>query len=443
MDYSGYRIIEEGAGEGGFGRVDKAEHIELERLVALKHLDPLFKDNPTPQDIERFRREAKTLAKFSHPNIPAIYDIKFDQKAGAFTIIFEWIEGPTVRQFLMDRGTMSVDQVRRWFPQVCSALTQSHERGIIHRDVKPSNLILTPNLETCYLVDFGIALEQSDVDRITGSSPIGTAGYMSPEQEACAELGPESDMYALGVVLYECLAGHRPAVGGYQPLSVMNEAIPPGVDELVHSCLANQEDRLASAEEFADRLGRALTPNPSLSTTLANGPLHEVQAALSQMQPSEYAELPVGQKLLVVSRVRSLIEADLTHMQKAVASLLTELVRVAFSTRTEDYTFIITEALRYGYEVSYGENWRGNPPLREAVTGVALECPGSIHVLVADAVLALVDKEPNGSEEAWYYNSLRVLLQNLLANPHCAEEHATRIVGQVDKASDRARELRE
>ena len=161
MDYSGYRIIEEGAGEGGFGRVDKAEHIELERLVALKHLDPLFKDNPTPQDIERFRREAKTLAKFSHPNIPAIYDIKFDQKAGAFTIIFEWIEGPTVRQFLMDRGTMSVDQVRRWFPQVCSALTQSHERGIIHRDVKPSNLILTPNLETCYLVDFGIALEQS------------------------------------------------------------------------------------------------------------------------------------------------------------------------------------------------------------------------------------------------------------------------------------------
>lgn len=439
-----YRVVEEGAAEGGFGRIDKAEDIELARSVALKHLDPLFSGDLDARDIDRFRREARTLAALSHPNIPAIYDVRFNEDDQKFTIIFEWIEGVTVRDFLTERGTMDLDQVGRWFPQICSALAHAHSAGITHRDVKPSNLIITPNLETCYLVDFGIALRETDLQRLTDSSPVGTAGYMSPEQEEGLEVGSESDVFSLGVVLYECLAGRRPDLGGYRPLTGLNESIPPAFDDVVRDSLADRSVRIADVSTFSHRVSEALRPNPSLPDILANGSLHELRTVLSEMDPNRYGEMTVAQRMLVVSRVRSVIDSGIDHMASAVASLLAELVRLAHRGRTEDYEYVIAKGLHYGFEYPYGEAWHGDTKLRDALNRVALHSDGRAHGTVSDKFLAHLGDDPwSEPRESWYYHSCRILFQNLLANPHCPEDHAERLGEALTAVEELVRRERE
>lgn len=125
-----YQIERATVGEGGFGRIDKAIDTELDRPVAIKTLDPLFRASPSDTDVERFRREAKALARLSHPNIPAIYDVDFAPESGQFRIIFEWVEGSTLRQYLQDRGVLSLDETRTYFSSICSALGHAHERGL-------------------------------------------------------------------------------------------------------------------------------------------------------------------------------------------------------------------------------------------------------------------------------------------------------------------------
>jgi serine/threonine protein kinase len=125
---SRYEIVEASAGEGGFGRVDRAFDTTLERPVAIKTLDPLFKTSPSNDDIERFRREAKSLAQLSHPSIPAIYDVQFSPGTNEFRIIFEWIEGNTLRHHLQDRGVMTLSEARELFSTMCSALDHAHQK---------------------------------------------------------------------------------------------------------------------------------------------------------------------------------------------------------------------------------------------------------------------------------------------------------------------------
>jgi serine/threonine protein kinase len=176
----------------------------------------------------RFSREAKTLASLSHPHIPAIYDVVFPENNGEFKLIFEWIEGITVREFLNTRGVMSLEQISKWFANICSALEHAHRNGIIHRDIKPANLVITTDMEACYLVDFGVSLRQSDLQRLTPSNYlVGTPGYISPEQQKGEELDASSDIYSLAIVLYECLAGQLPRVGEYHALNTINVAVPP------------------------------------------------------------------------------------------------------------------------------------------------------------------------------------------------------------------------
>lgn len=198
-----YKIIKVAAGEGGFGRIDKAYDTQLERDVAIKVLDPIFKIEPTKTDIERFLREAKALTKLSHPNVPAIFDVIFNQDQKDFKIIFEWIEGISIREYIKDRHLFTLKEAHIFFKQICSAISHAHEAGIIHRDIKPSNLIITPDLDSCYLVDFGISLNASNLEGLTGGTPIGTPGYMSPEQEKGEEITFSSDIFQLGILLYE------------------------------------------------------------------------------------------------------------------------------------------------------------------------------------------------------------------------------------------------
>lgn len=184
-------------GVGGFAKIIKGRDNVLERDIAIKSLDPLataFSDT----EQERFRREARILARLSHPNIPAIYDVEFG--LGKFSIIFQFIDGTNLRQLIESEGPSQLVEVRLWFHQIASALEYAHSLGIIHRDIKSDNIIITRDRESAYLVDFGIAVSAEDAKKLTRSGfVIGTPGYMSPEQQAGDDLDTRTDIYSFGV----------------------------------------------------------------------------------------------------------------------------------------------------------------------------------------------------------------------------------------------------
>jgi len=420
-----YKIVKAAAAGGGYGLVDKAIDNELEREVAIKTLDPLFSAEPSAKDIERFRREAKALARLSHPNIPAIYDVQFSEDSHEFRIVFEWIEGQTLREHLQTNGVLSLENARQLFSRVCSALSHAHGHNIIHRDIKPSNIILSPDLLSSYLVDFGIALRQDDLSSLTGGSPIGTAGYRSPEQERSENLTLASDIFSLGIVLYECLAGSRPPVGGYRPLSIVNESIPPSVDALIREAISEDpERRPATASAFSERLTESLRPHGDFTTTLAEGSLHEIQLALNAMDTVSFSTLPAGQRVFLVTRLTDLTRVDEERLRPAVASLLAELVRLAQEMKPKSYATIVENTFEYGYEKQYGENWWGNSPARQALNSVALHCGRDAQSLIADVVLGRVAGAGFSEKQRWYFHELRTLLQNLLTNPACPDDKA-------------------
>lgn len=434
---SRYSIEIKSVGQGGFGVIDKAVDHALERSVAIKTLDPLFKTNPSPDDKERFRREAKVLASLSHPNIPSIYDVYLPSDESEFKIYFQWIDGITIRDHLQTVGVLTLDQVRNWFANICSALTHAHSRQIIHRDIKPSNLIITKDLESCYLVDFGIALRATDLQRLSGTSTIGTPGYMSPEQERGEDLTPCSDLFSLGVVLYECLAGSKPTVGKYTPLNTINETIPSTIDDLVRKCLLEKSSRLQTAMEFYDHLKNALRPRASFSVVLSQGSLADVHVSLTQMSPEDFSNLPKGQRTLIISRLKDLIRVNAQFMLNPIASLLSELVRLVYFSPTTDYPFIIEQALKFGYETEYSTGWRGNSGIRNTLNSISLICHPESHRIITQKTLAhWTNIDGIREKDSWYRHDLRDLLQNLLANNQCPDDISGDIADKLDRLNE-------
>jgi serine/threonine-protein kinase len=428
-----FEIVQPDAGEGGFGRVHRARDVELERDVAIKVLDPIFKLEPSAADRERFRREAKTLARLSHPNIPAIYDVIFDETLKDFRIIFEWIDGPTLAQHLKDRGVLGLDQASRVFGNICSALEHAHSKSIIHRDVKPSNIVMISNADACVLVDFGVSFNSDELTRLTSSHGIGTPGYMSPEQEKGGDLTPASDVYGLSILLYECLSGTRPAVGEYRSLESMNESIPPAIDALVEAGLrADPATRIPTPAEFLLRLTKALEPHANFMTTLTSGSLYEIQAALGAMSPSSFGRLPLGQRLAIMVRIKDLIRVNDPRLQNAVASLLSVLVRVSHGSRVGDFALVFEQALVFGFERQYSDVWTGSAPLRDALIRVAPVLEAEMHRAACATILPHLDSQDLGEKDRWYFHDLRVMLQNLLANPACADDDAEKLVSHLD-----------
>jgi serine/threonine-protein kinase len=163
--------------------------------------------------------------------------VDFEEKR--FLIVFQFIDGQNLKEIIGSSGPVPIATARNWFHQIASALDYAHSLGIIHRDVKPENIIITPSRESAYLVDFGIAITAQDRKRLTHFGYVmGTPGYMSPEQQAGEEVDGRSDIYSLAVTLYETLAGKPLRVAPtYEPLSAMNETIPPQIDDLILACL--------------------------------------------------------------------------------------------------------------------------------------------------------------------------------------------------------------
>jgi serine/threonine-protein kinase len=259
-------------GSGGMGTVHRAVDTRLGRVVAIKILrgGPLADEETA---LARMRSEARLAASIHHPGVAQVYDFAEDTSSteGLSFIVMQLVEGESLAAVLRERGPLPVEQVRSIVEQVAESLRVAHEAGIVHRDLKPANIMLTPQGRTV-LVDFGIAHSAVSEPLTATGSLLGTADYLSPEQASGRPATPRSDLYALGVVAYECLTGESPfrretSIG--TALAHLNDDLPePGDDvpadvrELIASL--TQKDparRPADAAEVVRRArGGARTP---------------------------------------------------------------------------------------------------------------------------------------------------------------------------------------
>jgi TolB-like protein/Tfp pilus assembly protein PilF/predicted Ser/Thr protein kinase len=254
-----YRILEK-IGQGGMGVVYKAEDTKLKRTVALKFLRPGFARDP--EIPARFVQEAQAAAALDHPNICSVYEIN---EAGDRTYIaMAYVDGRSLRQRI-ESGPLGVDEAANIAVQVAEGLREAHERGIIHRDVKPGNIMLTEK-GLAKIMDFGLAKISSGKDLTETAAILGTAVYMSPEQAAGKKVDYRTDIWSLGCVLYEMLAGRRPFEAGHdqavihailneeaQPISVLRKDIPTEIEMILRKCL--QKDPRNRYQDAAGLIG--------------------------------------------------------------------------------------------------------------------------------------------------------------------------------------------
>jgi len=253
-----YEILEI-LGEGGMAFVYKARDMQLERFVAIKTLKPNYVNQET--FVDRFKREAKTAANLNHPNIVQIFDWGIEEEP---YFVMEYIEGNTLTSIIAKNRTISLSDILFIGAQVSSGLHAAHQKGLVHRDIKPGNIMITPDGKV-KVTDFGIVSLQNEESDITKTGSIlGTASYISPEQAQGKPVSIESDLYSLGTVLYELIAGKAP-FSGDSPIStatkhltekpekpsVFRRDLPKGVENAILKLLEKATyDRFKSAEDL-------------------------------------------------------------------------------------------------------------------------------------------------------------------------------------------------
>jgi eukaryotic-like serine/threonine-protein kinase len=270
--YSGRYEVTHLVARGGMAQVYRAVDLQLDRPVALKVLFPELSVDRT--FVERFRREAQAAANLSHPNIVPVFD--WGQDDGAYFIVMEYVDGRPLSAVLRDPEPLPPNQIAAVGAGVAAALSYAHRHGVIHRDVKPGNVLLTPDGDV-KVTDFGIARAVNTEESLTQTGAVmGTAAYFSPEQAEGKGVDARSDIYSLGVVLYEMAAG-RPPFTGDSPVAVaskhvrdvpalpreVNPAVPLALEAVVMKAMAkNPDDRYANAEELRADLLRFADGRP-------------------------------------------------------------------------------------------------------------------------------------------------------------------------------------
>ncbi len=297
----------------------------LDRDVALKVLRNQYANDE--EFVERFRREARSAASLSHPNIVPVYD-RGDTEDGSHYIAMEYVPGGTLKERLDERGPIEPGRALAATAQVAEALWAAHERGVIHRDIKPQNILLT---ETGHLkvTDFGIARAASAVTISATNAVFGTAGYLSPEQALGEPATPRSDLYSLGIVLYEMLTGTVPyradnpvavcmkhVTEPLRPPRKLDPTIPAAVDALVAKMLAKDPaDRPASAPELLNDIesvrGGTPPPLPASRTGTPRLGVRTTPTNRTATGPTRTARLRRAQPPVHRSRRRKMIGAVL------------------------------------------------------------------------------------------------------------------------------------
>jgi serine/threonine-protein kinase len=310
--------LERRLGAGGMSTVFLARDSVLERPVAVKLLAEHLSDDEA--FVARFRREALAAARLQHPNIVQVFDSGEDEASGRHYIVMEYVNGPSCADMLRETPKLPIDRTVEIVKGACHGLDYAHRAGVIHRDVKPGNLLISEETGALKLADFGIAkaAEQTRITQV--GAVLGTAAYLSPEQATGEEAGPGSDIYSLGVCAYQFLAGRLPHEYGsltelalkqqndqVAPISDFRPEVPPALDMAIRRCLERDPSlRYASALEMAAALEGGLQGEEpgtaafqTASTQMFAGDEDATQAlprttALPRRQQEDYAPAPVA-----------------------------------------------------------------------------------------------------------------------------------------------------
>jgi serine/threonine-protein kinase len=279
-----YEIDEQPIGTGGMALVYRGRDLRTRRDVALKTLKPEWVNDAKAR--ARFRHEARTMAFLSHPNVAKVYDLFEPDEHAQPWVVLEFIPGPSLRQEIDRRGPIDIDRLGHLLKQIAAALHHLHQRGMVHLDVKPQNILFEDPM-TVKLIDFGIAQEAGTVLEVTNGQAFGTVSYVSPEQASGEEVGPGSDIYSLGCVVYEMITGETVFRNrdGTDPQVILaahltQDPLPPTerrpdlelpewVDDIVLDALAKDpKDRypttIALAEAYDGALNAATPPDSTV-----------------------------------------------------------------------------------------------------------------------------------------------------------------------------------
>ena len=289
-----YRILRR-IGSGGMADVYLAEDEDLGRRVAIKILNNRYSSDDS--FVERFQREAESAASLSHPNIVSIYDR--GEAEGSYYIAMEVVEGRSLKEVILTQGRLPAKQAAEYARQILSALRFAHRNGIIHRDIKPHNILISHE-DNAKVTDFGIA--RAGTSQMTEEGAVmGTAQYLSPEQARGGQVTATSDLYSVGIVLYEMLTGKVPFTGDSAveiAMKHVNEPpdapstraprVAPELDHVVLRAIAkNPVERYQSAEDFDEDLNRAVQGMPVAPETVeaATAVLSDTDANLTRVEP--------------------------------------------------------------------------------------------------------------------------------------------------------------
>jgi eukaryotic-like serine/threonine-protein kinase len=291
-EVAGRYLIERRLGAGGMSTVFQARDTVLERPVAVKLLaEHLAGDEAF---VYRFRREALSAARLQHPNIVQVFDSGQDQDTERHYIVMEYVDGPSAADMLRERKRLEVDETVQLVRDACHGLEYAHRAGVVHRDVKPGNLLYAREMDTTKLADFGIAkaAEQTRITQV--GSVLGTAAYLSPEQARGEESGPASDIYSLGVCAYQFLTGRLPheyasltelALKQQQdPVARISDhrpEVPAALDDAVRVALERDPDaRYASALQMAEAIDAGRRGEATAATQRLGTSDHDMTQAL-------------------------------------------------------------------------------------------------------------------------------------------------------------------
>ncbi|HKQ67920.1 MAG TPA: serine/threonine-protein kinase [Polyangiaceae bacterium] len=344
-----YRV-EKVLGQGGMGVVVSAFHLELEQRVAVKVLHPELAERGDAA--ERFRREARAAAKINSEYVARVIDVGVLPEGGAY-MVMEYLEGNDFADEVERRGMLPVSEAVEYLVQTCEAVAEAHAVGIVHRDLKPANLFLTQRSDgtrVTKVLDFGISKSvvpgSSSDPSLTGTSTVmGSPLYMSPEQMRSArDVDTRADIWALGVILYEALAGRPPHIGDSvpqicasllhdppPPLAEFRNDVPPDLERVLVKCLAkDRADRYATVGELANALASYASPGSILHAQRANrvlGTSREISAPSMAKEGHNAplhntpANVPPGAPTLIADPAQTPHEAtlnswDATHSSK-------------------------------------------------------------------------------------------------------------------------------
>lgn len=266
-EIAGRYRLERRLGAGGMSTVFQGTDRVLERPVAIKLLAEHLADDEA--FVARFRREALAAARLQHPNIVQVFDSGRDPDSGRHYIVMEYVDGPSCADLLREQGTLDIDQALAIVRDACHGLDYAHQAGVVHRDVKPGNLLIARETGAAKLADFGIA-KAAEQTRITqAGSVLGTAAYLSPEQARGEEAGPASDIYSLGVCAYQFLTGK----------------LPHEYRSLTELALKQQNDQVEPIRDFRPEVPAAL--DDAIRVALRRDPAARYETALEMARAVE------------------------------------------------------------------------------------------------------------------------------------------------------------